>query len=139
MRIYSLLLTIVLSLAATNFSFAESKSASAKSKKAPAEITIDQAEKLTQSNTNVVVLDVRTRKEFAAGHLPKATNLDFYAPDFEQQLAKLDKSKPYVVHCATGGRSAEARDKMQELGFESIYHMYGGYKGWQKAGKKSEQ
>ncbi len=130
---------VALLFSAVNFSFAETKPAPGKAKNVPVEVTLNQAEKLMQSNTNLVILDVRTRKEFAAGHLAKATNLDLYASDFEKQLARLDKTKPYLVHCAIGGRSAEARDKMKELGFQTIYHMDGGFKAWQKAGKKSEK
>ena len=103
------------------------------------EVTLDEAEKLIQTNTNLVILDVRTRKEFATARIPKATNLDLYSPDFEQKLARLDKSKPYLVHCASGGRSAEVRDRMKELGFKTIYHMDGGIRAWQKAGKKTEK
>ena len=58
-----------------------------------------------------VILDVRTPREFQAGHLPGAVNLDFNASDFETRAALLDKSKTYVVHCASGGRSVKACEK----------------------------
>ena len=51
-----------------------------------------------RAQTNTVVLDVRTEKEFKAGHIPGAVNLDFNAPDFAKQAAALDKSKTYLVH-----------------------------------------
>ena len=139
MKLFLTLLGATLSLLLPFSASAENKTAAEKGSAPVTEVTLDQAEKLTQTNTNLTVLDVRTRKEFAAGHLAGAKNLDFYAPDFQQQLQKLDKSKPYLVHCATGGRSAEARDKMKELGFKELYHMDEGYKGWSKAGKKTEK
>jgi|688.fasta_scaffold638907_2 predicted sulfurtransferase len=45
----------------------------------------------------VMVLDVRTADEFKDGHIEGAQNIDFLkAADFKEQVAKLDKSKPYL-------------------------------------------
>src|SRR5262249_32832145 len=60
------------------------------------------------ADKKVVVLDVRMPPEFAKGHIAGATNLDIYNKDFKANLAKLDKSQPYLVHCAVGMRSAKA-------------------------------
>ena len=102
-------------------------------------IDANEAEKLLKENKKVVVLDVRTPKEFAVGHIAGATNLNFYDADFEKKLAALDKNQPYLVHCAVGGRSAKARELMKSLQFKSIYHLEGGFKAWEKAGKPIER
>ena len=107
---------------------------SAASKAVIREVDPAAAEKLV-SDSKVVVLDVRTPKEFREGHIKGATNLNFYARTFEQELAALDKSRPYLVHCAVGGRSSKAVKKMEQLGFTNIYHLEPGMKGWEKAGK----
>ena len=88
--------------------------------RAPQNVNPDQAEQVLTKQTNIIVLDVRTPKEFAAGHLAGATNLDFYAPNFEQKLSALDKDKSYLVHCAVGGRSAKARDKAREISASNL-------------------
>ena len=75
-------------------------------------VNVDDFEKLSQAKTNVV-LDVRTKKEFAAGHIAGTKNLDFHSPDFEKEISKLDKTKIYLVHCASGRRSALACEKMK--------------------------
>lgn len=82
----------------------------------------------------LTVLDVRTPKEYAKGHIAGATNIDFNGDSFKEALAKLDKSKPYLVHCAAGGRSAKTRELMKSLGFKNIIHLDGGLTAWQKAG-----
>lgn len=92
------------------------------------------AQKLV-NDSKVIVLDVRTPKEFREGHIKGATNLNFNAKAFDQELGKLDKSRPYLVHCAVGGRSSKAVKTMQELGFTNIYHLETGMKGWEKAGQ----
>jgi rhodanese-related sulfurtransferase len=97
-------------------------------------IGVEQFDKLRQQ-TNIVVLDVRTPKEFAAGHIPGATNIDWNGADFAKRAAALDKSKTYLVHCAVGGRSAKASDKMAALQFTNVYNLEGGMKAWEKAGK----
>ena len=101
-------------------------------------VGVDQFDKLRQQ-TNAVVLDVRTPKEFAAGHIPGAVNLDWNAADFGKKVAELDKSKTYLVHCAVGGRSAKASDKMTALQFTAVYNLEGGMKAWEKAGKPVEK
>src|SRR3569833_1194204 len=45
-------------------------------------------DQIRTSDTNSVVLDVRTRKEYRDGHIPGAVLLDFNSPDFDQQVAK---------------------------------------------------
>ncbi len=97
-------------------------------------VSIEEFEKLVATGTNVV-LDVRTKKEFSAGHIAGAKHLDVTAPDFEKKLAQLDKSKVYLVHCATGRRSVVACEKMQKAGFQSLIELPEGFRGWEKAGK----
>ena len=101
-------------------------------------VSVDEFEKLSQAKPNMV-LDVRTKKEFAAGHIPGAKNLDVTSPDFEKELAQLDKAKVYLVHCAAGGRSARACEKMQQAGFKSLVDLPAGFRGWEKAGKPVEK
>lgn len=83
----------------------------------------------------VVVLDVRTPREFAAGHIAGARLIDFNASNFEQQLAQLDRKQKYLVHCAVGGRSGKSLSTFRKLGFEQVVHLDGGMKAWQAAGQ----
>lgn len=87
------------------------------------------------ANTRNVILDVRTAKEFRAGHIAGAVNLDVMSPDFEQKAAGLDKSKTYLVHCASGVRSARACAKLAKLHFPRLYNLTGGFRMWVKAGE----
>jgi phage shock protein E len=88
---------------------------------------------------DAVVLDVRTPKEFAAGHVPGAVNVDWHARDFAEQVGKLDKSKKYLVHCLGGVRSAAATKKMATLGFDQLFDYSGGWSEYSKAGKEVEK
>lgn len=88
-----------------------------------------------RASTNAVILDVRTAEEFAEEHLSEAILLDYLSSDFSEKVAKLDKSKLYLVHCAVGGRSARACTKMEALGFTNLVNLEGGLNGWKEAGK----
>ena len=101
-------------------------------------VGVNEFAKLRDTKTNVV-LDVRTKKEYDAGHLPGAVLIDFNSPDFLEKVAKLDKGKTYLVHCAAGGRSAKACDKMSTMKFSSLVNLEGGFGAWEKAGKPVEK
>ena len=97
-----------------------------------------QAQEFIAANPSVVVLDVRTPDEFRAGHIRQAMNIDLYNSHFANQLAALNHSKTYLVHCAGGlpkGRSRKAMSLMDSLGFKQAYHLNGGFSAWQQAGQ----
>ncbi|MDR3403024.1 MAG: rhodanese-like domain-containing protein [Chthoniobacter sp.] len=106
---------------------------------APKNISVEDADKLLKSDPTVVVLDVRTADEFKTGHIPGAKNIDFFGDDFAKQIAALDKSKTYLVHCAAGGRSAQACKVIRKEQLPSVYHLSDGFKAWEKAGKPVEK
>jgi len=87
------------------------------------------------ANGNATVLDVRTPEEFATGHLQNARNLNFRAPDFAQQLAKMNPQGTYLVYCASGNRSGQAVAQMRKKGFKKATNV-GGYKDLKAAGAK---
>ena len=79
---------------------------------------------------NVQLVDVRTANEYNGGKIENATNIDFYGSVFKTQIEKLDKSKPVMVYCASGGRSGNAAAMMKSMGFKEVYDLKGGYNGW---------
>ena len=100
----------------------------------PVEINAEESFHFIQEK-DPVVIDVRTPAEYAAGRLEKAaSNMDYYAPDFKEKLAKLDKKGKYLIYCRTGKRSGLALEIMKGLGFTDIHHIAGGIVAWQQAG-----
>ena len=67
------------------------------------------------NDEGVQLIDVRTADEFNSGHLANAQNMDIKLKDFEQKVATLDKTKPVMVYCKAGGRSARAAEMLKEL------------------------
>lgn len=107
-------------------------------KPAVQKIDVDQFDQ-KRKEQDTVVLDVRTPHEYAEGHVPGAMNVDIHDPEFDQKLAKLDKSKTYLVHCAKGVRSAAAAKKMVTLGFLNLFDFRGGFIAWENAHKPIEK
>ena len=103
------------------------------------ELTPDDFEHMLQQNPSVQLIDVRTPEEFNSGYISGAKNLNFYDDDFAQQIAKLDKTRPVMVYCAKGGRSASAAEQLKQSGFPKVYDLTGGMYAWKAAGKKTVQ
>jgi phage shock protein E len=93
----------------------------------------EEAHALVESG-DVEVLDVRTPEEYAEGHVDGATNIDFYAADFADQVAELDRDQEYVVYCRSGNRSSQATALMAEQGFTAVNDVDGGIVAWEAAG-----
>ncbi|MCR9288257.1 MAG: rhodanese-like domain-containing protein [Bacteroidetes bacterium] len=85
-------------------------------------------EKMTESN--IVILDVRTPKETAQGKIEGTLEINFFDPKFASKVKNLDKSKTYLVYCRSGNRSAKACNIMAKNGFENLYNLKGGYNAW---------
>ncbi len=71
------------------------------------------------------VLDVRARSEYDAGHIPGAVQL--HAGRLTQNLDRIPRDRPVVVHCQGGARSAAAVSLLRAEGFDNITDLDGGY------------
>ena len=106
----------------------------------PVTLTSAQADTWLGATPEVQVLDVRTKEEFATGHLTKATLIPWTDKDFSDRAAKeLDPHKPLLVYCQGGVRSAKAAAALAKLGFTHVRDLAGGILAWQQAGKPIEK
>ena len=92
-----------------------------------------QAMQLVQEQPEILIVDLRTPEEFAEGHIPGAVNRDFGVEDFKKSLEDLDKSKPWLIHGASGERSSSALKPAVEVGAFDLYHLDGGFNAWKEA------
>ena len=90
-----------------------------------------EAEKLIRENKDIVILDVRTKNEYNAGHINGSKLMP--VSEISSRLSELEKyrNKPILVHCASGGRSPKAVSILLKSKFGPIYHMNHGLSGWQ--------
>ncbi|MFV8353536.1 thioredoxin domain-containing protein [Flavobacterium sp. XS2P14] len=80
------------------------------------------------------ILDVRTPDEFSSDHIENAKNINWLGSTFISDVEKMDKSVPVFVYCKSGGRSQKAAEKLNKLGFTTIYQLEGGILKWEAAG-----
>lgn len=86
------------------------------------------------NHKDAVIIDVREDKEFAAGHIAKAKHIPL--GQLPQRLSELEKlkSKPIIVNCRSGARSASACGVLTKNGFTDVYNLKGGIGAWEQAG-----
>ena len=86
------------------------------------------------SDSNIVVLDVRTASEFAEGHIEGAINIDQGQSDFmDKARAALPADKKIAVYCRSGRRSANAAGRPGGEGYQCV-NLKGGIIAWKEAG-----
>lgn len=91
------------------------------------EISIDE---LLEHNQPYVLLDIREDHEWDKGHLPEAMHLGkgIIERDIEQTVA--DKKQKIVLYCGGGYRSALSAQTLQQMGYQNVYSLIGGYREW---------
>jgi rhodanese-related sulfurtransferase len=79
---------------------------------------------------DAVVLDVRDKKEFEAGHIVDAVNIPYSALEGRLTELKDYKSRPVVVACKMGQHSGAAGTLLRKNGFEDVKRLTGGVAEW---------
>lgn len=96
------------------------------------ELSPEEFRSRLSSTPEAVLVDVRKPEEVAAGKIEGAVNIDYTDSSFTAEVGKLDKTKPYFLYCKSGKRSSQAADQMEELGFQDLYVLEGGYLNWEQ-------
>lgn len=104
-------------------------------------LTVDEAAAELESG-DAVLVDIREPGERAQnGSIEGAVEaprgmLEFWAdPSSSYHREEFDPQRRIILHCASGGRSALAAVTLQELGYENVAHMDGGFTAWKDSGR----
>jgi rhodanese-related sulfurtransferase len=89
---------------------------------------------LMAERPDLLLVDVRTDREWKDGHIEGACFLDFLEDDFPARAKTLPRDRPIAVYCAAGGRSADAMAFLAKAGYREVYNLRGGFYGWEDAG-----
>ncbi|MET0502258.1 MAG: rhodanese-like domain-containing protein [Candidatus Binatia bacterium] len=104
------------------------------------EVTPQQAHDTLQADAGAVYIDVRTEREFAAGHPLGAVNIPVAFPDPARGMVMnadfvkvveghFPKDKKIIVGCQAGPRSNAAAGLLQQAGYQDVSNMLGGFGG----------
>src|SRR5918912_2427597 len=102
------------------------------------EVDAERAHELLGEDERPVVLDVREREEWDQGHIPGALHIPRGSLESRVEQALPDRSRPIVLYCAAGNRSAFAAKTLEELGYENVVSLAGGYTDWKRSGFPTE-
>ena len=93
------------------------------------QISMDEAIAIMESESDYMILDVRTPEEFADQHIPDAINIPNETIGTEEIPELPDKDQLILVYCRSGNRSKQASDKLANLGYTNIVE-FGGINDW---------
>jgi hydroxyacylglutathione hydrolase len=91
-------------------------------------ITAQALANMIEAGQKPVIVDIRSEKEYAAGHIENSINLPL--GHLDENLDGLPKNVPLIVHCEGGYRSAIAAGILMNHGFNNAMDLVGGYKVW---------
>lgn len=94
----------------------------------------NQVDSLQKQHPKVYLLDVRTTREYEVSHLQGSDFID-YDGFTKKDVKAIPKDAQVVVYCAVGYRSERIGEKLQKLGYENVYNLYGGIFDWKYQNK----
>jgi adenylyltransferase/sulfurtransferase len=97
------------------------------------EVDATQARELIDSG-GPLVLDVREQNEWDEGHIPGAVHVPRGHLESRVERAAPDHSRPVLLYCSVGNRSAFAAKTLAELGYEDVVSLSGGFTDWKRNG-----
>jgi rhodanese-related sulfurtransferase len=83
------------------------------------DVSPDEAQRLVRSGA--ILVDVRSREEYGAGHVPGAINLP--VQELPQRMSELPRDKPLVLYCRSGHRSGRATELLRQAGYGGVHNL----------------
>ena len=93
------------------------------------QISMEEAIAIMESESDYIILDVRTESEFAEKHIPEAINIPNESIGSVEIPELPDKDQLILVYCRSGNRSKQASQKLAELGYSNVVE-FGGINSW---------
>jgi rhodanese-related sulfurtransferase len=96
------------------------------------EVDIEGYKKMPR--TGHILVDIREDHEWAAGHAAGAVHISKGTIERDIESRVPDKSQKLVLYCGGGFRSALSADALQQMGYEDVISLDGGWRAWNEAG-----
>src|SRR6478735_3656624 len=97
------------------------------------EVDATQARERIESGEAAVV-DVREQAEWDEGHIPGAVHVPRGHLESRIERSAPDTARPVLLYCSAGNRSAFAAKTLEELGYEDVVSLSGGFTDWKRNG-----
>lgn len=92
-------------------------------------INYETLQRMQRENSNLYIIDVRTKDEYNGNHINGAINIPLQ--EIQEKIAKIVKNKNelIILYCQYGGRSLKACNKLEKMGYTNIYNLQRRYFG----------
>ena len=94
------------------------------------QLSMDELAQRLQTESDYILLDVRTPEEFSNGHLPGAICIPNESIGKQEITSLPNKKQRIYIYCRSGSRSKQAADKLLDLGYTNLVEA-GGIMDWQ--------
>lgn len=98
------------------------------------ETDVGQVSETLDTASAPALLDVREKYEWDEGHIPRARHVPRGYLELRIENAVPDKSTPVLLYCAGGTRSVLAARTLQDMGYQDVQSLKGGFTAWKDAG-----
>ncbi|MFT5701887.1 MAG: rhodanese-related sulfurtransferase [Desulforhopalus sp.] len=98
------------------------------------QIPIEELKKVLDEDEDIVLLDVRTPREYEAVHIPGAVNISRGLLEFSIWSVVPDKEEKIYVYCKSGARAALATKQLNDFGYKNAVSVTTGMADWVKSG-----
>ena len=98
------------------------------------EIDAPAAARLLDTTDPPLLVDVRERDEWDEGHIANAVHVPRGHLESRIEQVAPDREQPVVLYCSGGSRSAFAAQTLEELGYDNVFSLAGGYTDWKRNG-----
>lgn len=97
------------------------------------DVTLQQAQDLIKTDTQLTVIDVREPSEYCdqKGHIPSSLNYPWRSGVLQKEYHQLPADRPILVVCRSGNRSNQAAAFLRSKGFKQVYDMLDGMRSWE--------
>lgn len=92
-------------------------------------VTVHEIKKKIDEGKSTLI-DVREPSEYKEGHIPGAILIPLGTIKEKAPSMLPDKTKPLLVYCRSGARSARASQELVDMGYQEVYNMEGGFMAW---------
>jgi len=131
-RLLTRTLAIALAFLLSALAFAESEGLTGAATITPSELGARR-----DSGTAPVVIDVRTAKEYAGGHIPGAVNIPF--DQIADRISEVEAPNGVALYCMVGPRARKGEAALLTSGYTAVLHIEGGLAAWEAAGNPVER
>ena len=129
-KTYFIILLMFVSLFCVSACATDGKNATASSaNKTYTQISQDVAKDMILKDGSLVIVDVRTKGEYEAGHIPGAILIPNESITDRKPEHLPDMNQVILVYCRSGNRSKQAAQKLANIGYKKVYE-FGGINTW---------